>query len=309
MNRLLKTKNSGSLVPGYLLLPGLFCLLMYAAAVEAQALPQTDLWLAELNHGRPGIPAKISTRTGYNNQPHFSEDGAVIFYTREQPGDETSVQTDVAAFRLSTQTTSMINHTPLSEYSPTPIPGRNALSVIQVEPDQKQRLWSIDIANGRMELLLPGIEPVGYHAWINASQVAMFILGDSFSLQVASLGKAEAIIIADNIGRTIRRHPHSGEVLFVDKTPQPWQIAAFDPETGQTRQIMPLFPEIEDFTVDSNGNYWSGNGSKLYRRQPGDSRWELMTNMSAFGVGQITRLAVSPTVNHIVLVGNHIAPD
>ena len=285
-----------------------FSLAMFAATfvgnLFAQELPGTDIWLARIANGLPVEPVKINTSNGYNNQPHFSEDGSVIYYTREMPGGE-ATQTDIAAFNINTSITTMVNNTSESEYSPTPIPGRNALSVIQVEADQKQRLWSIDVASGNMDLLLADVEPVGYHAWINDSEVAMFILGDSFTLQTASLNNKDSSLVADNIGRSIRKHPQTGEILFVDKNREPWQIAAFNPETTKVRGVMPLFPASEDFTIDASGNYWSGNGSKLYKRSPGNRRWQLMADFKTFGINHISRLAINLNTGQIALVSNH----
>ena len=285
-----------------------FSLAMFAATFAgnlfAQELPGTDIWLARIANGVPVEPVKINTSIGYNNQPHFSEDGSVIYYTREMPDGETE-QTDIAAFHSKTSTTIMVNNTPESEYSPTPIPGRNALSVIQVEADQKQCLWAIDVASGNMDLLLADVEPVGYHAWINDSEVAMFILGDSFTLQTASLDNKDTRLVASNIGRSIRKHPQTSEILFVDKNREPWQIAAYDPEIRQVRGVMPLFPNNEDFTIDANGNYWSGNGSRLYKRSPGNSRWQLMADFKTFGISHISRLAINLNSGQIALVSNH----
>jgi hypothetical protein len=274
----------------------------------AQAMPGNDLWLASINDDVAGEPVKISTGTGYNNQPHFSNDGSIIYYTRELSDDGAAVQTDIAAFHTGTSITTMVNHTPESEYSPTPIPGRRALSVIQVEADQKQRLWAIDVTTGKMDLLLAGVEPVGYHAWISDDEVAMFILGESFTLQTAKLGSNEVKLIADNIGRSIRRHPLTGEVLFVDKHHEPWQIAAFDPATTTVRSIMPLFPGNEDFTIDAEGIYWTGNGSKLYQRSEGDRRWKLVADFSRSGLSNISRLAIHLESNQIALVSDHTDP-
>lgn len=206
-------------------------LLLFSQPVFAQALPQTDIWLAGISNGLPGLAVKINPTTGYNNQPHFSTDGSVIFYTREMQGKDGAAQTDIAAFSIETTATRMVVETDESEYSPTPIPGRNALSVIRVEPDQKQRLWAINIDTGEMELLLPDVEPVGYHDWFSEQDVAMFILGESFTLHTASLGTGGSEMIADNIGRTIRKHLQSGEVLYVNKNTEPWQIAAYTPTT------------------------------------------------------------------------------
>jgi len=278
--------------------------IVFGNTTYAQGLPETDVWLVKIEKGITDKPLKLSDGNGYNNQPHFSADGSVVYYTREMPGDAEIAQTDIAAFHTDTSTTTMVNQTAESEYSPTPIPGRNAVSVIQVEPDQKQRLWAIDVETGEMELLLPHVEPVGYHAWINDFEIAMFVLGESFTLQTASIENNEIKLVADNIGRSIRKHPSTGEILFVDKTREPWQIAAYDHKTSELRGVMPLFPGGEDFTIDANGDYWTGNGSKLYRRSPGDKRWELVADFSGFGLGNISRLAINLKSQQIALVAD-----
>ena len=278
---------------------------LFTEQVFAQALPQTDIWLAPVNEGLPGRPVKINATTGYNNQPHFSTDNMVIYYTLEVPGSDGVSQTDIAAFHLESRTTTMVTKTTESEYSPTPIPGQNALSVVQVEADQKQRLWAISTDTGEMELILPHAEPVGYHAWLNDHEVGMFILGDSSTLHIGAVGVGESRKVADNIGRTLRRHPQNNELLFVDKDTKPWQIAAYSPVTNSIQPVMPLFPASEDFTVDGNGNFWTGNGGKLYRRAPNAVRWELMADFSASGISNISRLAINPAIDNIALVSEH----
>ncbi len=292
--------------PERCVLIGLTILLLCAESVFSQSLPPTNIWLAPLSNGVPGQPTKINPTGGYNNQPHFSTDDTVIYYTREIPGEEGVSQTDIAVFHLATNTTSMLTQTTESEYSPTPIPGQNALSVVQVEADQKQRLWAISTDTGEMELILPHAEPVGYHAWLNDHEVAMFILGDSFTLHIGSIGVNESRKVADNIGRTLRKHSHHDGLLFVDKNTEPWQIATYVPATNNISSVMPLFPASEDFTLDGNGNYWTGNGSKLYRRGAGAGRWELMADFSANGVSNISRLAINSGNDKIALVSEHM---
>ena len=276
----------------------------FTSTTFAQGLPATDLWLVKIDNGVPGQAVRISEGSGYNNQPHFSDDGLIIYYTREMPGDGTTSQTDIAAFNTGTSTTTMLNYTPESEYSPTPVPGRGAVSVIQADLNQKQLLWAIDVASGNMELLFPDVEPVGYHAWFKDDEAAMFILGDSFTLQTAKLNTQGTRVVADNIGRSIRTQPDTGEILFVDKNREPWQIAAYDPETNSTRDVMPLFPAGEDFTIDANGDYWTGNGSRLYKRSSGDSRWHLMADYKTLGIDHITRLAINLKSKQIALVSD-----
>ena len=275
-----------------------------ALSALAQALPTTDVWLVGIENGMPGNPVKISDGSGYNNQPHFSADGSIIYYTREMPGD-TATQTDIAAFQINASATSMLTHTPESEYSPTPIPGREALSFIQADLEQTQLLCSIDLLNSEMKVLFPNIEPVGYHAWFSDTEVAMFILGESFTLQTAKLNSAGAQLAADNIGRTLRKLPQTGEVLFVDKNSDPWEIAAFNPKSRTITSVVPLFPGGEDFTIDSNGVYWTGNGGKLYKRTPGSGRWNLVADFRGYGINQISRLAIHLESGQLALVSNH----
>jgi len=267
----------------------------------AQGLPVTQVWLAEIESGVPGEPRLISAASGYNNQPMFSADGKEIFFTAEQVDG----QTDIARFNIDSDDLWLVNRSPESEYSPTPIPGRNAVSVIRVElPDQIQRLWSLSLSEDKAELLIPNVEPVGYHSWIDQQSVAVFILGDSFTLHRATVGDQPSIQLADHIGRTIRKHPKSGETLFVSKITEPWSISSIDTVTGKQTKVMSLYPETEDFEVDPSGQFWMGYGSKLYRSSNSNNRWELAGDLREFGIDNITRLAVSPDGNRIAIVAS-----
>lgn len=287
-----------------LLISTLLLAVAASGSVLAQGLPQTNVWLVSLDNELSGEPVKVNPSQGYNNQPHFSADGSTLFYTREMPHSAEGVQTDIAAYNISSQQTRMVNSNDESEYSPTPIPGRNALSVIEVEADGKQKLWSINIDSGEMEPLLPNVEPVGYHAWINDHSVAMFILGETFTLQTAEIGGGGATVLADNIGRSIRKHPQTGEILYVNQNSEPWQIAAININTGAKRNVMPLFANGEDFTIDSKGIYWTGNGSKLYRRSAGDPGWQMAADFGSYGISNITRLTTDPSSSNIALVAD-----
>lgn len=147
-------------------------------------------------------------------------------------------------------------------------------------------------------------EPVGYHSWFNPHSVAMFILGDSLTLHTASLGEEAARQLADNIGRTLRKHPLTGQVLFVDKTQQPWKIAILDPQSGAIGEVMQLFPGVEDFEVGPAGRFWTGNGARLYRSNAANNAWELAADLSEFGISNITRLGVSPDDRQLALVSS-----
>ncbi len=281
------------------------CLFMVAAFAGADALaqelPATQVWLAKIVDGLPAEPVPISSSDRYNNQPMFSPDGRFVYFTTEQ----TDGQTDIARYEISSGQLSAINQSPESEYSPTPIPGQDALSVIRVEmPDQRQRLWRIPLDGAPATLLMPNVEPVGYHSWIDPNSVAVFILGDSFTLQKANIGDQPSEMLADNIGRSLRRHPGTGRILFVDKNTAPWSIASIDTESGDQQVVLPLLPGIEDFEVEARGQYWMGSGSKLYRSNAANSRWELGADLRVYDIDNITRLASSPDGNYLAIVSS-----
>ena len=272
--------------------------LVFSFEATAQNIPVTEVWLASVQNGFPSQLKKVSDSTGYNNQPMFSEDSHFIYFTSEQDG-----QTDVTEYSIQSGDLRLVLSSPESEYSPTPIPGQEAVSVIRVEPpDQLQRLWSIAIADGASELLMPNVEPVGYHTWLDEQSVAAFILGESFTMHKAVVGDQPSEFLADNIGRTLRTHSHTGHVLFVDKNSEPWTIASFDTGSGRQTTIMNLFPGVEDFETDTAGRFWMGSGSKMYRSSSTQDSWELAVDLREIGIDNITRLAASPDGKYLAIV-------
>jgi hypothetical protein len=273
--------------------------LLAAGQVLAQDLPSTQIWLAEIRDGLPAEPAAISEGTGYNNQPLFSGDGLTIYFTAEQEDG----QTDISRYEITTRRRSTIASSPESEYSPTPIPGQKALSVVRVEPDGRQRLWRIDLQTGGFGLLLPGVEPVGYHTWHTNAGVALFVLGETFSLHSAFIGDQPSRMVHDNIGRTLRSNIQTGKVYFVDKNAEPWTISEIDMNNGEVRMVISLFPGTEDFEMDHEGRFWMGSGSKLYRSDPANRNWQLTADLRGYGIDNITRLGASPNGKMLAIVG------
>lgn len=282
-------------LPGMVVLTGLS--LFYTHGF-AQTLPENRIWLLPIEPGMVLEPLPVSPQSGYNNQPHFSADSRAIFFTAEQ----SEGQTDIWLYSLGNGGLVPITSTPESEYSPTPIPGQNALSVVRVEGEQRQRLWRIDLATGKSDVLLPDVEPVGYHAWVNESSVALFLLGEAFTLHLAQPGSEGSRQVHSGIGRTLRKDPGLSRVLFVDKTREPWEIRSIDPESGESKSLLALFPGSEDFEVGPDGVFWTGNGSKLYRAEPG-AHWRLAADLTEYGVKNISRIAASPDGRWLALVG------
>jgi len=153
-------------------------------------------------------------------------------------------------------------------------------------------------------LILENIKPVGYHAWINSHSVALFILGEPPTLQLAEINSGKSRVIASNIGRSIHKVPGKQSISFVQKvTEKTGTIEEYDPATEQTSVLIQLFPDTEDYAWSPSGTLWTSKQSVLYSYRPGkDNDWIQETDLSAAGIKQITRIAISPNGEWLALV-------
>jgi WD40 repeat protein len=267
------------------------------------APPATDIFLVELKKGptdrlRTGQPVKISTSSGYNNQPSFLPDGRGILYTSIK-----DKQADIYRYDLGAGSTSRITDTPESEYSPTLMPDGKSISVVRVEADGTQRLWKFPLAGGSPELVLEKIKPVGYHLWIDQNTLVLFVLGKPNNLQLVDLRSGKAEWVADNPGRILRRVPHQEKFSYVQKvSDQEWLIKIFDLKSRSAADFVKTFPGAEDYAWTPAGVLLMANGSKLFARKGSDWAWVEVADFSSAGLKNITRIAVSPKGDRIALV-------
>ena len=277
-----------------------------AGTVEAEAArpPATDIQLLPVELAEDGRwtvlrPYAATDRDGYDNQPAFEPDGEGLLYTSQRGG-----QTDVYRYDLASGGTVQVTDTTESEYSPTPMPGGQRFSVVRVEADGTQRLWSFPLAGGEPELLLPDIAPVGYHAWLDADTLALFVLGEPITLRIASLAGGETRVVAETVGRSLHRIPGAGGLSYLDKSSDPWVLRHYGPEKGATGVLGKVLPESEDYAWAPDGSLVMGSGALLYRgvRRGGEIEWSVLADLGEEGLGPITRLAVSPDGRTLAVV-------
>jgi len=293
----------------------LFCsclaVVAFSAAILSQTVtpsptpapPATDIFMIDLattGTGRikVGQPVKITSWTGYNNQPAFMPDGKSVLYTSIR-----DKQADIYRYDISGAATSQVTNTPESEYSPTLMPGGKSISVVRVEADGTQRLWKFPLAGGAPSLVLENIKPVGYHLWVDENTLALFVLGKPNTLQLVDLRSGKAEVIAENPGRILRRVPHENKFSFVHKvSDQEWLIKTFDLKTGNIATYIKTFTGVEDYAWTTAGVLLMANGSKLFAHKKSDFAWEELADFSNAGLKNITRIAVSPKGDKIAVV-------
>jgi endonuclease/exonuclease/phosphatase family metal-dependent hydrolase len=276
-----------------------------APAASPQAVPGTDIWLFPLEPlaVRVGVEGaiRVTRRPGYDNQPSFLPGSDGLLYTVI---DETG-QADIWRFDLRSRRARPLTRTaPESEYSATVLPSGERFSVIRVEADSTQRLWSFDLSGGDPRVILPEVRPVGYHAWLTGGRLGLFILGDPPTLQVASAREGAAREVARDIGRCLQRIPGPGTLSFVQRAgPGAGWIAEYDPGSGEIRPLAPLLEGNEFYAWTPEGVLVMGQGSRLFRRLLGLSRgWDELAELGPAGLAGISRVAVSPDGRWIAVV-------
>ena len=278
--------------------PVLPLLLLAAAPLAAQAPPGTDIYLMSLTREGSalsvGKPVNITARPGYDNQPHFTPDGKSILFTSQREG-----QTDIFLYRLADGNTAQVTRTPENEYSPTVMPDGKHFSVIR---DSTQYLWSFTLEGAPARILLDSIRPIGYHAWLNADTVFVFVLGQPATLRRAELARGTAAIVASNIGRALHRVPGKHAMSYAQRDSSGYWARVIDPVSGAGENLIRL-PEGNEYYIWFGNELLSASGNRLLRWRPGDKEWSEVTRFTEPGLQQITRLAISPSGNSLALVG------
>ena len=187
----------------------------------------------------------------------------------------------------------------------TVTPDGKFFSVIRVEADKTQRLWKFPLTGGAPTLVLTNIKPVGYHVWLDANTLALFVLGQPNTLQLVDVKTEKAEVLAQNIGRALHRVPgQANQFSFVHKAEKDsWWVKAYDLKTRQTTNLVKTLPGSEDCAWLPDGTLLMAQGNKLFKWQRGkDADWQLVADLAAAGVTSITRLAVNAKGDRLALV-------
>jgi hypothetical protein len=265
--------------------------------------PDTDIYLANIQIEGPSVkltePVKITSHKGYDNQPKFLPNQNAFFYTSAVAGN----QTDIYVYDLEARSNSRIAGTSDSEFSPTLMPDRKSISVIRVEPDTTQRLWKFAPNGAAPELVLENVKRVGYHAWINENTVAVYILGDPVTLQVADLRTGKTEVIAEKVGRCIQNIPGTNHISFTRSTGEKtWNIEDWDPATRKSTVITTASSDEADYAWMPDGSLLMARDSKILFWSRKQNGWKEVADFSNVGLHGITRLSVNDSGDRIALV-------
>lgn len=269
------------------------------------AFPETEIFLFDYDESSTedalsgGV--NVTDRPGYDNQPYFTKDSQTFLYSRDD-----GIQTDIWEYDIEAGTHTQITRTDESEFSPTPSPDNQTISMVF---ERNNSIWHLD--RGAEEspvwtMDISGVaEPVGYFARNYETGDILFWSRYGFNVALIHANRPSYHFISGNaVPSTPHLVPGTNHFSFVHRqtNEQVW-IKIFDPETRSIRPLTPI--------VGSNANYtWAPDGSILqiedtivYRwREDGDG-WEEISNLSDHGIVSAYRIAVSPDGRQIALVG------
>jgi Tol biopolymer transport system component len=282
------------------------------AAAATQTPPNTEIYLARLLHHGDSLvltpPQNVTRRVGYDNQPSFLIDASGFLYTAIGADG----QADVWRYDIRTRRRTRLTNTPESEYSPTVMPGGTRFSVVRVERDSTQRLWSFALDGTDPQLVLRALKPVGYHAWLDAFRLATYVLGTPSTLHVIRRDGSGDEERAHDIGRALQRIPGQQWYSFTqrDSAKALWIMAQpFD--GGDASQLVRTPPDDEFFVWTPDGTLLSASGGSLVRWNgvSGDGgEWVPVASFAAAKVKNVSRLAVSPDGKWLAFVAEPAGP-
>lgn len=272
-------------------------------AAPAAVPPGSDIWVATLTLDGDALTVRrvvnATARAGYDNQPHFLPGGRAFLYTSRR-----GTQTDIFELTLDPHGDRQITATPESEYSPTLTPDGSTISVIRVEADTTQRLWRFPLTGvGTPSLILTDIKPVGYHAWGGDTTLALFVLGQPATLQLASTVTQRADTLVRDIGRSLHAMPGGQAFSFTARAAERrFTLKRIDMATRAIDTLVALPQGAQDYAWLPNGMAITASADRLLVWRDGWADWREATFTKPAGMGAISRLAVSPAGDRLAIV-------
>ena len=252
----------------------------------------------------PGTATKITDSRGYDNQPRFINNAQVVF-SSAQDGDNH----DIIMYNFETGRFTNLTRTPgKSEFSPALTDCGEYVSAVTVEEDSSQRLWLYPLNMGEPEVLYDDIMPVGYYDW-HDNIAAMVVLGDPNRLMYP-YSRDDVATLAESIGRSINKRPRTHQVAYLSTSgrslvdgAKAYELMAFDLEERTSSSLGPALVDSEDFIWIGKNQVLMARGNDLYLRNVDKSlSWDKIATISLPGCGGISRMAINPKGNKLVLV-------
>lgn len=284
-----------------------FSVLLSCFILNAQQ-PNTEIFLFDASYDSSELkllnPKNISNNEGYDNQPSFFNDNAILFSSTRNG------QTDIVEYRDNYGSKTWLCFTEGGEYTPLKIPNSKNVSAVRLDKDGKQRLYAYNLRTADNSELIKDLV-VAYYTWFNEDIIVSAVIEDeNLNLYTTNLKEGWNRKYQSNVGRSFHKIPNSNLVSFISKENEDnWQIKSLNPLTGETKVIANTMPGVEDICWLINGTIISGKDSKLYKLKPKyDVEWIEIADLSPNSISKITRIA-SNAISSKILIAAEITSN
>jgi len=283
-----------------------YLLTLVALSITSAALAQSgsEIILFDLKVKKDKVtisnPKNVTNHKGYDNQPSFHTDQPILYYSSFN--DEG--RADILSFNYKTSTTTAITKTSEREYSPTLTPDKSSLSCIIQRDNDAQDLGKYPVDGGEPSVIVNNMI-VGYHAWLDNSHLALFILGNPHTLHYLRLPTKEDTVLAQNIGRSLHKIPGERSISFIQKaSDNKWEIKKLESETMKISTLAETLPGREDIAWTADRKIISSDGIKIYFLDPAkEKKWIEVTVQSGSELLKgVTRLSVNSKGDKLAVV-------
>ncbi len=287
--------------------------ILVSCFLKAQ-IPDTDVWLFKLEKTKTDLklsdPKNITKRTGYDNQPSFSNDSKKIYYVSIREDK----QSDIYIYDIGSEKTIQLTKTKESEYSPTITSDLQSIASVVVLEDSSQIIFPLNIKTGfateypktyskTESKNISSIDSVGYFTFLNADTVLYYKLTNPHSLNAYCISAGKNIWLGNDPTRafkTINRHAFiygvkdSVKVIFYK----------YDFVFQKAEKYTEYPTTSEDAIWHEQHGLLKSEGNKILRFDEAKKEWLQLFDLSSFGIKKITRFNFDPKNKYLVIVDN-----
>ena len=285
----------------------LFKLLLFFGFLRGAAqLPETNVWLFPVSKNKSGAyligePSSVSHNKGYNNQPSFSSDGKLLYYSGQN-----GTQTDIFVFDIKKKRSMPITSTGTSEYTPRVYPGGHLLSAVVVEKDSAQRLHVLNLPAGTFSKKLD-TDSIGYYTFLNTDTLVFYKLTDPHSLRWRTVTNGTENVLARNPVRTfwaVNRH----SIIFGVTDSNRVDYLLYDFSLMKGKRFATHSPGSEDIWWHDELGLLIASGKSILRYDPANAAWNTLFDLGRFGITRITRFVFDPSGKFLAITDNPKSP-
>ncbi len=273
--------------------------------VKAQ-LPNTDIWLFKLQTKKQVISIKlgknITNRNGYDNQPSYSADSKKIYFVSIKEDK----QADIYYYDLGSEKIIQLTKTLESEYSPTEMPDKKSITCVTVLKDSSQVIQQLTYHKNNTvskTIQITNTDSVGYFTFLNTDTFIYYKLTQPHSLRY--------YCISTNEDKWLGYQPIRGfkainryTLIYGLKDTAKVTFYKYDFILHKSEKYCDYHSTNEDIIWHPEWGLLKSEGLKILRFDTTKNEWQLLFDLSSYGLKKITRFNFDLKNNYLTVVDN-----